>query len=65
MPYMDGEDALKQLHKIREDVPVILSSGYGKQEVEARFGDRGFAGFLQKLYKLVDLTRCISEAIMA
>ncbi len=63
MPHMTGEEVLGRLHKIRSDVPVILSSGYGKKEVETRFGDSGFAGFLQKPYKLKELIKSIGDAL--
>jgi PAS domain S-box-containing protein len=55
MPYMDGEETFVELRKIRENVRVILSSGYNAKEIEERFADRGLAGFISKPYNLNDL----------
>ncbi len=51
MPRMDGEEAFRKLCSIREDVHVILSSGYNEQEIVNRFGDRKPSGFIQKPYE--------------
>ncbi len=63
MPGIGGEETLERLRRIREDVRVILSSGYSKHEVETQFGGEGFAGFLQKPYKRNRLLRTLGDAI--
>jgi len=50
MPVMGGETALREIRKIRPDVPVVLSSGFGPTEAMRRFGMQEAAGFLQKPY---------------
>ena len=49
--------------KINPDVRVILSSGFGKEEVTGRFEGLGLAGFLQKPYRpdalLAEIRRCL------
>jgi CheY-like chemotaxis protein len=50
MPVMDGKAALREIRKIRPDVPVVLSSGYSPAEAMRRFGAQESAGFLQKPY---------------
>ncbi|MCZ6649481.1 MAG: response regulator [Acidobacteria bacterium] len=60
MPQGSGPALMKEIHTIREDLPVILSSGYPQEEVHRRYGGSGEAGFLQKPYgpgELVDLVR--------
>ncbi len=63
MPYMDGDEALSEMHRIRADVPIILSSGYNPQEIEARNLGKGLAGFLQKPYQLATLSETIRAVI--
>jgi two-component system, cell cycle sensor histidine kinase and response regulator CckA len=51
MPHMDGAEAFRELRRLREDVRVVLSSGYSEQEVTQRFVGKGLAGFIQKPYQ--------------
>lgn len=62
MPEMDGTRTFEALKKISDGVPVILASGYSKADVEDQFGDRGFAGFIQKPYTLEELESRIRES---
>ena len=55
MPHMGGEEALGELRRIREDVTVILCSGYSEQDVSERFTGKGLAGFIQKPYNMAAL----------
>jgi PAS domain S-box-containing protein len=59
MPVMNGEEALQEIHAIRPDVPVILSSGYTRQDAAGRFPELDFAGFLQKPYSPGRLIRML------
>jgi PAS domain S-box-containing protein len=52
MPQMNGEEACGELRKIRRDVPIILSSGYGEGELASRFIADGTVEFLQKPYRM-------------
>ena len=63
MPRMNGPETLEALRRIREDIPVILSSGYFKEELEARFGDRGFDDFIQKPYQWAALCSLVRRAL--
>ncbi len=65
MPHMGGEETCVELHRIREDVPVILISGYREEELKASVKDLGFAGFLKKpagSEVLLDKLRAVLEA---
>ncbi len=55
MPRMDGEEAFREMRRIKKDVHVILSSGYNEQEVSQKFVGKGLAGFIQKPFQLKDL----------
>jgi len=50
MPFMDGQECFREIRRIRQDVPVILSSGYNEQDATQRFVGKGLAGFIQKPY---------------
>jgi len=65
MPEMDGGEACRAIHKIRGDVPVVLSSGYAEAELLKLFGDFGMAGFIQKPYEMGKLRKVIRMAVEA
>jgi Tat protein secretion system quality control protein TatD with DNase activity len=52
MPKMDGEQCFQELHKIKPDLRVFISSGFSEHEVSHKFINKGLAGFIQKPYKL-------------
>ncbi len=57
MPHMDGEQALRELRALDPGVQVLLSSGFSEQEITQRFTGWGLTGFIQKPYRLTDLSR--------
>ena len=63
MPHMDGEETFREMRRVRNDVCVIVSSGYNGQDVTQRFIGKGLAGFIQKPYRLSDLTAKLKEVI--
>ena len=63
MPNMDGRETFQELRKTREDVRVILSSGYNEQEVTSQFADKQPAGFIQKPYMAGDLVAIVRGVI--
>lgn len=63
MPVMDGEETYLALKQMAPDVKIILSSGYSKTEMAARFAGAGLAGFLQKPYNLQGLLQIVQGAL--
>ncbi len=63
MPVMNGEEAAAELLRIHAGLPIILSSGYGEQEVAGRFAGKGLAGFLKKPYEPAQLTATLRRAL--
>ena len=63
MPRMSGEEAFREMRRIRPDVPVILSSGYNEQDATNRFAGKGIAGFIQKPYRSADLLAEIRKVL--
>lgn len=55
MPKKDGMATFDELLSIREDVKVIISSGYDEQDISQRFLGKGLAGIIKKPYQLESL----------
>ena len=64
MPRMNGEEALRAIRKVREAVPVILSSGYNEVDATRRLVGRGRVDFLQKPYTVKELLDAIAKALV-
>jgi len=63
MPEMDGEEAFREIRRIREDALVILASGYSEEDVLSRFRGEGLAGFLHKPYRFNILRSMVREVL--
>jgi len=50
MPILDGEECLRELRKISAEACVLLSTGFDKREILARFEVDRVTGFIQKPY---------------
>jgi two-component system, cell cycle sensor histidine kinase and response regulator CckA len=56
MPGMDGGETLDKILELKPDLPVLLCSGYSKTDYASSVLARGCHGFLQKPFKLGDLS---------
>ncbi|MDF1667261.1 MAG: PAS domain-containing protein [Planctomycetota bacterium] len=63
MPRMDGPATYRELRKIDETIPILLSSGYNEQELATRFSDRKLCRFLKKPYKASQLIVKLRELL--
>ncbi|MBU0754975.1 MAG: response regulator [Planctomycetes bacterium] len=63
MPKMNGEACFEAMRKIKDNVKVILSSGYCAEEISERFAGKGLAGFIQKPYAVDALNDKIMEVL--
>ena len=63
MPRMDGEEAFREMRRLRPNVSVILCSGYNQQDVTRRFAGKGPAGFIRKPYDMVSLREKLMEIL--
>ncbi len=64
MPVMDGAAALREIHRIDPQVPILLTSGFNQAEALARFGVHDWSGFLHKPFlpeQLADALRRVLE----
>ena len=55
MPRMSGEECFLELRKIREDIPIVICSGYSEEETAKKFVDQRVNEFLQKPFRLKTL----------
>ena len=63
MPRLDGEEAFRELRKIRSDVRVILITGYTEQDTFDRLRETGFAGFVKKPASIPVLLSKVAEVL--
>lgn len=63
MPNMDGDETRRELQRLRPSIPIIMSSGYGEEELARRYSDANIAGFLQKPCRMETLVRLVQEVI--
>ncbi len=62
MPGMSGEETFSQLRQIRKDIPIIVCSGLGDEEVLRSFAQQGCDGFLQKPFNFDILIEMIQKS---
>lgn len=60
MPGMDGHETLRALRRLDDEIPVVIMSGHSEKNVFDEFG-KGTLGFLQKPFRLDDLSKAIFE----
>ena len=63
MPNLSGHEVFLEMRRVKEDVPIILSSGYSQEDVVSLFTDHSPAGFVQKPYHLNTLRKSVREAL--
>ena len=59
MSGMNGMELLKKIRQSGADVPVILSSGYNKQDIVSSVEEKELAGFIHKPYSETQLKRMV------
>ena len=62
MPHLNGEETLRAMRAIRQDVRVLLMSGYNESDVTRLFAGRELSGFLQKPFSAAELFELVGTA---
>lgn len=62
---MGGQDAVRELRDLDEEVVAVVYSGYSTDPVLAHYADYGFAGRLTKPFRLTDLAHVLGQALEA
>jgi CheY-like chemotaxis protein len=65
MPEGGAEEAFREIRRIRGDIPVILTSGYDRENAVRSFSARGISSFLSKPYQPEELVESVSRAVAA
>lgn len=63
MPHMSGEEAFREIRRIKSNACVLLSSGYNELDATSHFSGKGLAGFIQKPYRPVDLMNKLRDVL--
>lgn len=63
MPGMNGRQTFEELRQVNPAVPVIVSSGYAKEEASRQFVNYRPAAFCQKPYRAEELTALIRQCL--
>ncbi|MCP4727646.1 MAG: PAS domain S-box protein [bacterium] len=63
MPGMPGKETFMALKEIKKDVKVILVSGYSQNGKAKEIIDKGTRAFLQKPFKLHEISKLISDVL--
>jgi PAS domain S-box-containing protein len=63
MPGMSGLEVLPELRRVRQDVPVLITSGYSEAETLRLFAGHKISGFLQKPYTSRKLVERVESAV--
>jgi signal transduction histidine kinase/CheY-like chemotaxis protein len=63
MPGLKGDEVLKTLREIRDDIKIIISSGFMSEDQRERLREYRVDGFLDKPYKDKDVIRSIFKIL--
>ncbi len=63
MPEMTGDQALLEIRRLRPHVPIVLTSGFGEEEVLERLSSVTIDGFLKKPFRVEDFSNLIRSVL--
>ncbi len=63
LPKLDGEEVFHQMRGMRDDVRMVLTSGFTEQQIMDRFKGAGLAGVVHKPARMHVLLAKIAEAL--
>jgi len=63
IPGLEGREVVAQLHTLRRDLPVLLTSGYSEKEAMGRYDGVTLSGFLVKPCELAGLERTLRRLL--
>ena len=61
MPIMGGREALSKIREIDPTIPVIIASGFAKEEDLAELKHQGVNGFLDKPFRKAALAEMVEK----
>jgi len=63
MPEMNGRDCFAALRALRNDMRVILSSGFTRENELDEMMEKGLKGFIRKPFRMAELSRLMHEVL--
>ncbi len=63
MPRLSGVEAFEIMKGIKPGVRVLFSSGFNREQSIQKLMDEGAAGFIQKPYEYIPLSRAVADAM--
>ncbi|MDM8556405.1 response regulator [Desulfococcaceae bacterium HSG7] len=63
MPNMNGIQLAQELHRIRPDLPIILSTGFSKQMMAKKDGASHISAYVMKPFEMYELATLIREIL--
>jgi signal transduction histidine kinase/ActR/RegA family two-component response regulator len=63
MPGLSGEATFEKLRELEPSLPVLIWSGYGAEQDVSSMLKRGAVGFVQKPYRVAELSRTVAQKI--
>ncbi len=65
MPDMTGTELIEEVMKLRDDIPVILTSGFSEVVTPEKMGELGIRDYIRKPFILKELGAAIRKAVEA
>jgi DNA-binding NtrC family response regulator len=65
MPHLTGEKLAKKIINIRNDIPVVLCTGYSEKFTRQNASEMGIRSFLMKPLVMKDLADTVRQALTA
>lgn len=65
MPEINGVETIKLLKEIKNDVRIIISSGFQEEDTTGIINDTGVQGFIQKPFRMNELSRMLHDILSA
>jgi len=63
MPIMGGREAFIKLREIDPEIPILVASGFAKEEHLVLLKEHGISGFLQKPFRISELAEKVYNAL--
>ncbi len=65
MPKMGGRETFSKIREINQNIPVLIASGFTKEADLIALKSQGIAGFLQKPFRMAEISEKVNKAICA
>jgi PAS domain S-box-containing protein len=63
MPELNGQECFREIRRLDPQARIIISSGFARDADITQLFDEGLAGYLQKPYRRVDLSREVGRVL--